>query len=233
MNKVEKNNGSPFVLVIIAALNEEKGITRSLAEMKLVLEDSRYLVVDGNSIDRTVEFAKEMGAEILFQEGSGKGGAIAQAIKSVNSDVNYVVFTDADFTYPTKCVPEMIRILESNPNIGMVTGNRFNHSLKSSAMKSFFFIGNRILSWAHRLLNGVSLNDPLTGLRVIRWQILKNWEPKSKGFDIEAEMNHHVEHRGYSILEVPIKYRSRVGEKKLKLRKLIMKLRMSKIRLHF
>ena len=213
-----ENNSFPSVLVIIAALNEEKGIVRSLAELKLVLDNQRYLVVDGNSIDRTVEFAKEMGAEILFQKGSGKGGAIAQAIKSVNSDVNYVVFTDADFTYPTKCVPEMIRILEENPHIGMVTGNRFNPSLKSSAMKSFFYVGNRILSWTHRLFNGVKLSDPLTGLRVIRWQILKNWEPKSTGFDIEAEMNHYVENRGYSILELPIQYRNRVGAKKLKLR---------------
>lgn len=215
---MEKTSSRPSVLVIIPALNEEKGIGLSLAELRLVLNDPKYLVVDGNSVDRTVEFAKEMGAEIIFQEGSGKGGAIAQAIRSVNSDVTYVIFTDADFTYPTKVVPEMIQILEENPNIGMVTGNRFNPSLKSSVMKSFFFIGNRILSWAHRLLNGVNLKDPLTGLRVIRWQILKNWEPKSKGFDIEAEMNHHVENQGYSILEIPIQYRHRVGEKKLKLR---------------
>lgn len=213
-----ENTSFPSVLVIIAALNEEKGIARSLAELKVVLDGPRYLVVDGNSIDRTVEFAKEMGAEILFQKGSGKGGAIAQAIKSVSSDVNYVLFTDADFTYPTKCVPEMIRILEENPHIGMVTGNRFNHSLKATAMKSFLYVGNKILSWTHRIFNGVNLTDPLTGLRVIRWQILKNWEPKSKGFDIEAEMNNYVENRGYSILEIPIQYRKRIGVKKLKLR---------------
>jgi dolichol-phosphate mannosyltransferase len=215
---VEKNSCFPSVLVIIAALNEEEGIARSLAELKMVLDDPRYLVVDGNSIDRTVEFAKEMGAEILFQNGSGKGGAIAEAIKAVKSDVNYVIFTDADFTYPTKCVPEMIRILEENPHIGMVTGNRFNRSLKSSAMKSFFYVGNRILCWAHRIFNGVNLDDPLTGLRVIRWRILKNWVPKSKGFDIEAEMNHYVANRGYSIKEIPIQYRNRVGTKKLKLK---------------
>jgi len=132
--------------------------------------------------------------------------------------VKYAVFTDADYTYPAKCVPEMIRILEENPEVGMVTGNRFNHSLTLSAMKSFFFVGNRFLAWTQRLLNGVHLNDPLTGLRVVRWPILKNWEPKSKGFDIEAEINHRVENKGYAIVEIPIKYRSRVGEKKLKLR---------------
>ena len=215
---MEKNNSSPSVLVIIAALNEEEGIGPSLAELRLVLDDPRYLVVDGNSVDRTVEFAKEMGAEVLFQEGSGKGEAISQAIRFVDSDVKYVVFTDADYTYPVKCVPEMIRILDENPEIGMVTGNRFNRSLSLSAMKSILFIGNRFLAWTQRLLNGVHLTDPLTGLRVVRWQILKNWKPKSKGFGIEAEMNHRVENKGYTIMEIPIQYRHRLGEKKLKLR---------------
>ena len=215
---MEKNSNSPSVLVIIAALNEEKGIGLSLAELRMVLDNSRYLVVDGNSVDKTVEFAKEMGAEILFQEGTGKGEAIAQAIRAVNSDVNYVIFTDADYTYPAKCVPEMIRILEENPEVGMVTGNRFTHSLTLSAMKSFYFVGNRFLAWTQRLINGVDLNDPLTGLRVVRWRILKSWVPRSKGFDIEAEMNHRVENKGYNIVEIPIQYRHRLGEKKLKLR---------------
>ena len=216
---MEKNSVHSSVLVIIAALNEEKGIGLSLAELRLVLDDPRYLVVDGNSIDQTVKIAKDMGAEVLFQEGVGKGQAIAQAIKHVNLDViKYVVFTDADYTYPVKSLPEMIQILDENPEVGMVCGNRFTHSLTLSAMKSFFFVGNRVLALTQRLLNGVHLKDPLTGLRVIRWGILKNWEPKSKGFDIEAEINHRVENKGYRTVEIPIQYRSRVGEKKLKLR---------------
>ena len=218
VEKVEKNGRPPSVLVIIAALNEEEGIKPTLAELMEVLEDPRYLVVDGNSVDRTVEFAKELGAEVLFQEGSGKGQAIAQAIKHVDSDAKYVIFIDADFTYPAKCVPEMIRILEENPEVGMVTGNRFNHHFELSAMTNPFFVGNRFLALAQRVLNGVSLKDPLTGLRVIRWRILKKWKPKSNGFDIEAEINHRVENKGYKTVEIPIQYRDRLGEKKLKLR---------------
>lgn len=213
------NDKMPSVLVIIAALNEEAGIGLSLAELRTVLGDSRYLVVDGNSRDGTVEVAKEMGAEILFQEGSGKGEAIAQAIKHVNSNViKYVIFIDADYTYPAKWVPRMIQILEENPDVGMVIGNRFNGHLTLSAMKSPYYIGNRFLALAQLLLNGVNLRDPLTGLRVVKWSILKNWEPKSKGFDIEAEMNHWIENMGYKTVEIPIKYRCRLGAKKLKLR---------------
>lgn len=219
VDKLKKDGIHSSVLVIIAALNEEKGIVPSLAELSLVLDGSKYLVVDGKSVDGTVNVAKDMGAEVLSQDGTGKGQAIAQAIKYIESNmIKYVIFTDADYTYPVKCVPDMIRILEENPEVGMVCGNRFTHSLTLSTMKSFFYIGNRILALTQRLINGVHLNDPLTGLRVIRWNILKNWEPKSKGFDIEAEINHRVENEGYKIVEIPIRYRSRVGKKKLKLR---------------
>jgi dolichol-phosphate mannosyltransferase len=38
---------------------------------------------------------------------------------------------------------------------------------------------------------------------------------KSKGFDVEVELNHQVEREGFGIVEVPIKYRERLGEKKL------------------
>jgi hypothetical protein len=70
----------------------------------------------------------------------------------------------------------------------------------------------------HNMLNGVPLEDPLTGLRVIRTEVLRGWLVKSKGFDIEVELNHLVERRGFKIREIPICYRARLGEKKLKIR---------------
>ena len=66
-----------------------------------------------------------MGADVVFQDGLGKGDALAKAIKHLDLTVDYVVITDADYTYPAEYVPEMIRILEKNPDVGMVCGNRF------------------------------------------------------------------------------------------------------------
>ena len=60
-------------------------------------------------------------------------------------------------------------------------------------------------------MNGVKLEDPLSGLRVVRSEVLEGWKPKSKGFDVEAEMNAIVERRGYRIVEIPIDYRSADG----------------------
>ena len=204
--------------LIVAALNEEHGIGPTLTEFIDNVDKSYILVVDGHSRDRTVEIAKNLGAEIAFQDGIGKGNAIAKALEQINWRVKYVVLTDADYTYPAEYVPEMVDILERTPQVGMVCGNRFSGYIEPKAVRSSFYFGNKLLAFAHNLFNGVSLRDPLTGLRVIRSEILRNWTVKSQGFDIEVELNHLVERKGYTTVEVPIKYRPRLGEKKLKVR---------------
>jgi glycosyltransferase involved in cell wall biosynthesis len=200
--------------VIIAALNEEEGIGLTIAELMDTLEGSRVLVVDGRSTDRTVEVAKNLGAQIFIQDGLGKGDAVAKAIVHIDPTVDYVL-TDADYTYPATYIPKMIKILKNNPEVGMVCGNRFNGYEEKTASSSIFYVGNRFIAFAHNLLNGVTLADPLTGLRVVRAGILRKWQVQSKGFDIEVELNHHVEHEGFGIIEVPINYRERLGQKKL------------------
>ena len=85
-------------------------------------------------------------------------------------------------------------------------------------MRYFLYFGNRLIASIHNFLNGVALQDPLTGLRVVRWDILRKWRPESTGFDVEVELNHHVERQGYRIAEIEIPYRERIGKKKLKIR---------------
>jgi len=204
--------------IIIAALNEEEGIGPTISELNKTLKHPRILVVDGKSTDRTVEIAKNMGADVVCQNGSGKGDALAKAVKSVDLTVDYVVITDADYTYPAEHIPEMIRILETNPDVGMVCGNRFSGYLDLKGMNYFFYLGNRFIVFTQNYLNGVWLADPLTGLRVVRAEILRHWKVKSKGFDVEVELNHQVKREGFGIAEIPIKYRERLGEKKLGVR---------------
>ena len=207
------------VSVVIAALNEEAGIGPTIDELQRVLDNPYLVIVDGNSVDRTIEIAKNMGADVLLQEGKGKGDAMFQGFQNLSSKVPYVVFTDADYTYPAEFVPEMVRVLEENPDVGMVIGNRFKGERNGSkSLTNPFYLGNRMLAFAQLLFNRVNLNDPLSGLRIVRSDILDGWRPRSKGFDVEAEMNALVGRSGYRIVEIPIEYRVRLGEKKLKLR---------------
>jgi dolichol-phosphate mannosyltransferase len=214
-----ENTRDAHPLVIVAALNEEAGIGPTLTELRVCLDEPSFLVVDGQSTDSTVRIAVEMGAKVVTQKGSGKGDAIAAGIARAKFfQGQYVVFIDADYTYPATQVPKMISILEKNPDVGMVCGNRFPDHRSLSAMHDIFYLGNRLLAFTHNLLNGVDLQDPLTGLRTVRWQILKHWKPRARGFDVEVELNHFIERQGFHIMEIPINYRPRLGKKKLKLK---------------
>jgi hypothetical protein len=112
----------------------------------------------------------------------------------------------------------MIEILEQNPDVGMVCQNRFSQRIESATLRGSFYFGNKMLAFAHTLFNGVDMRDPLTGLRVIRAELLRGTPLKSKGFDVEVELNRSVERQGFKIVEVPIRYRQPLGEKKLKLK---------------
>lgn len=214
---IEQLNSS--ISVVIATLNEEEGIGPTIDEMQKVLKNPYLVVVDGNSVDKTIEIAKNMGADVMLQEGKGKGDAMFQGFRNLSSKVPYIVFTDADYTYPAQYIPQMVEILEKNPEVGMVIGNRFKGQYNTSkSITNPFYVGNRLLAIAQLVMNGVNLEDPLSGLRVVRSEVIDGWRPKSKGFDVEAEMNALVERKGYDIVEIPIDYRSRMGEKKLKLR---------------
>jgi glycosyltransferase involved in cell wall biosynthesis len=209
---------TPSLLVLMAALNEEEGIGPTLEDLLSHITNYHVLVVDGFSKDKTPEIARKLGAQVVSREPNGKGDALAHALSRVTGEYDYVVLIDADYTYPGEFVPMMIAALADDPKVGMICGNRFNTKYRTEWINDMFYMGNRVLGFTHNLLNGVEMKDPLSGLRVVRWNILKNWKPRSKGFDIEVELNHHVERQGYDIKEMDIPYRKRLGEKKLKAR---------------
>ena len=217
--KMKNKKNPPSVLVIIPTLNEEWGLDPTIKEIKHYLQKTSILVVDGRSIDSTIKVAKSLGAKVILQKGSGKGDAIAIAIQNCKEQkVEYLALIDADFTYPAVYFDRMLEILIKNPQVGMLCGNRLKAKVQFGDTFNKFQIGNKILSNLHNFLNGVNLEDPLTGLRVIRWSIIKDWKPKSKGFDIEVELNHFIKKSGFNIVEIPIDYRTRIGKKKLGIR---------------
>jgi dolichol-phosphate hexosyltransferase len=211
-----RTSNSHLVQVLIAAMNEEEGIGLTITEIQQYLDAPKVLVVDGKSSDRTADVARNLKAEIIYQTGVGKGGAISEGIKCLDPAAKYIVITDADYTYPAESIPQMIRLLEKNPKVGMVCGNRFHEKGSNPVFGSVFGFGNKLIALTHNVLNGVALEDPLTGLRVVRGSLLRKWEVQSKGFDIEVELNYYIEQTGFEIIEVPIMYRPRLGEKKLK-----------------
>ena len=210
------------VTVIIPTLNEAEGIGPTIQEIIEELKTPEIIVVDAKSVDVTAQIAGRLGAKVVTQLGKGKGKAIAQVLKHIDKDTKWLVITDGDYTYPATYIPYMFKILKGRSDVGMVTGGRLTPFVigKISIKRLFYylqhFLQHHAIILLHRILNKVTMEDPTTGLRVIRFNCIKDFQPKAKGFDIEVEINCYVRRKGYGIVEFPINIRPRLGMDKLR-----------------
>jgi glycosyltransferase (TIGR04182 family) len=199
MNKEE-------VCILIPTLNEEKTIEGIIKEFKS-MGFSDILVIDGHSTDGTVEKAKNAGARVVIQSGTGKGQAVSQAFQLITS--KYVVMIDGDGTY----LPEEIdKILEPvvSGHADHVIGNRFAHYQKG-AFTGLNLFGNRILNKIFGFAYGVWLEDILSGYRAFNNNAIKQIELNRTGFEVETEITVECVKKDLKIVEVPITYLARVS----------------------
>lgn len=199
------------VRILVPTLNEEATIGPLVEEF--VKMGYPVLVVDGHSTDRTVERARAAGAEVLLQEGKGKGAAVVQALREIREPI--VVMIDGDGTYLPSEVERLIGPIRG----GMadhVIGNRFSRPEKGAFTRLNFF-GNKVLNKMFGMGYGVWLSDILSGYRALRREAVAGLTLDRSGFEIEAEMTIESVKRGLRLAEVPISYRPRVSGVQAKL----------------
>ncbi|WFO76349.1 glycosyltransferase [Desulfurococcaceae archaeon MEX13E-LK6-19] len=200
------------VTVIVPTYNEEEGIGKVIDE--LIAEGfskENIIVVDGHSTDKTVEIAKSKGVKVIYQEGHGKGDAIRTGLKYVKTP--YVAVIDGDYTYPAKHIKDLLHVAE-NGGWDEVIGARI-YGRKNIPLINR--LGNYVLTKLFNILFGTKLRDVLSGLYIIRKEKLASAMFETKGFSIESEIAAHIASTTGKIIEHPISYRRRVGEKKLRI----------------
>ena len=203
LDKISKND----VTIVLPTLNEEKAIGLVIDELRKEGYNN-IIVVDGYSSDKTVEIARSKGVKVIFQDGKGKGGAIKTAIKYVKTP--YILVMDADHTYDPKYIEKM---LEKASEYDEIIGMRKNRE----KIPWIHRIGNRIISLTISILMGKRINDPCSGMYLLKTKTIKKLELTSAGFDIEIEICGQIAAIG-RITEIPIKYRERIGPPKLRAR---------------
>jgi dolichol-phosphate mannosyltransferase len=201
------------VVFLVPARNEEKGIGRTIDEIrsasrKLGLGRPDILVVDGHSTDRTVAIAKARGAKVLVQRDRGKGAAVIEAVATI-PDSCTVVMTDADSTYSLAPLGKM---LELSGRKKIIQGRRV---ITRGSMTLLNRFGNLFFN-ALATLTSLHLNrDILTGFRVFNAGDFKSLRLGSRGFDIESEMTLKALKKGFAVVEVPCSYTVRAGQTSL------------------
>jgi len=90
---------------IILTLNEEKNIRECIASIQSIAK--RIVVVDSFSTDKTVEIAKEMGAEVIAHEFVNQAQQFIYAIDTLDIDTKWILRIDADERFTEKSAAEL------------------------------------------------------------------------------------------------------------------------------
>ena len=206
------------ISVIIPARNEREGIERTIRaipgeELQKMGYDVEILVVDNGSEDGTGELARKAGAKVVFEPRPGYGSAYKSGFAHAEGDI--IATADADTTYPVEDIPMLVGILEKE-NLDFLTTNRFAF-MEKGAMSFRNKLGNTVLSLTTRILFRLNIKDSQSGMWVFRRSILDNLVLRSDGMPLSEELKIEACHFArYRWKEMPIKYRARVGEIKLR-----------------
>lgn len=194
------------ILTCLPTKNEKESIQYMIDAVKKLNLD--LIVCDEQSSDGTVEIALKNSVPLYQREGEGKGFAIKKALEiAAAQNYDFLVMIDCDYSYPPEQIPDLLKFL---PEYDTVIGIR--------NMQRVVF-SHRLVNYLHTglinlLFNG-RLKDINSGMRILRVDKFHGLFD-AKDFDIEAQMSIKPLKNKLKIREVPIEYRKRRGESKIR-----------------
>jgi len=205
------------VTVVIPAFNEQDALPSVLRDLPSV---GCVIVSNNGSTDRTAEVALEAGATVVDQPLRGYGSAclagLAEIVRRIASGMpapQVVVFLDADYSDHPEQLPDLVTpIFEGRADF--VLGSRISGQRESGAMPPQSLYGNRLACWLMRLFWGADYTD-LGPFRAICYENLCRLEMSDTNFGWTVEMQIKAAKAELRTLEVPVRYRRRVGTSKI------------------
>jgi len=204
------------VSIIIPVYNEEKYITKTIAEVlkaNTIGFKKEIIIVDDGSTDKTALKIKALRLKVkkIFKKtNQGKGAAIKSGLKLAKGEI--ILIQDADLEYNPKDYPYLLKPFQ-NKKTDVIYGSRTLGMRKfhNSYSGLIFYIGGQIVTIAVNLVYGTNLTDQPTGYKVFRRKYIKDLLNKSldNGFSYEVGMTALFVKKGATIKEVPISYKPR------------------------
>lgn len=199
----------PKITVIIPVLNEEESIAAVLGDIPPALE-AEVIVVDNGCTDRTIPIARSMGARIVTAPRQGYGAACHAGTRAATGDI--LVYLDGDYSdYPEEMVKLIAPLIEGRAD--MVLGSRLARGdLPRSAMPFQQRFGNWLTARLMRRLYGLPVTD-LSPFRAARREMVLALDMQEMTFGWPTEMMVKAARGGFRLVEIPVRYRQRLGGK--------------------
>ncbi|HSV43278.1 MAG TPA: glycosyltransferase family 2 protein [Candidatus Bathyarchaeia archaeon] len=211
------NETFPEISLILPCLNEEPGLGRSLEQITIVIQThhlhAEVVVIDNGSTDRSRAIAANAGARVVEEKETGYGAACLKGLSAAKG--KFLLIMDADASYDFNQIPLFIDALRNGADF--VIGNRFAGTIEHNAMPWIHrHIGNPVLSGILRLFFNSSIHDAHCGMRGLTQQAFHALTLKTTGMEFASEMIIQIQKRNLTVKEIPINYRCRLGQSKLK-----------------
>ncbi|HWD84964.1 MAG TPA: dolichyl-phosphate beta-glucosyltransferase [Solirubrobacteraceae bacterium] len=214
---------SPYLEVIVPAINEETRLVPSLRRIARYLAAQAYVgaiaVVDNGSTDRTAELAlscADLGVplRLLGCARPGKGAAVRRGV--LTSSAPFVGFSDADLATPIETLDAVLPALEHGSQV--VIASRRCPGAKYAQRQPW---SRRLASYAFRSAaracarEVASVSDTQCGFkffdRSAAQALFRASRATGFAFDIEILALAHL--AGYAITEVPARWQHQEGSK--------------------
>jgi glycosyltransferase involved in cell wall biosynthesis len=205
---------APKIRVIIPAYNEQESIGKVIAEIPEIV--SEIIVVSNNSSDNTELVAKKAGATVLRENQKGYGYACLLGLDHIAktaTDTDIVVFLDGDYSdYPEELLILIRPIVENE--MDMVIGARVANLRLPNSMTPQQVFGNWLATFLMKLFFDAKFTD-LGPFRAIKYQKLLELKMEDKTYGWTVEMQLKALKQNFSYVEVPVRYRQRIGVSKV------------------
>jgi glycosyltransferase involved in cell wall biosynthesis len=203
---------NPRITVIIPAFNEAPSIGKVIKDIPQIVSET--IVVDNGSTDKTSEIAQQVGATVCYEPRKGYGYACLKGLeKCAENPPNIVVFLDGDYSdYPEQLTEIVTPIIQNK--VDFVIGARVSRLREKGAMTYPQIFGNALASTLMKLFFGAKFTD-LGPFRAIRYNKLLALNMSDKTYGWTVEMQLKVLKQKVNYLEIPVKYRNRIGVSKV------------------
>ena len=208
--RIQVGRPEPRVSVVIPTFNEARNLPYVFSRLPADLHE--VIVVDGRSVDDTVETARACRPDvrIVLQNRTGKGNAMACGFAAATGDI--VVMLDADGSADPDEIPLFVQALVDGADFAK--GSRFRHGGGSEDITQTRAWGNRWLNRLANVLFATRYTDLCYGYNAFWRRCLTAMEldPRHElaggklwgdGFEIETIINTRIAKARLRIVEVP------------------------------
>ena len=175
---------------------------------------NRVIVVDNGSTDDTGKIAKSLGAEVIVQKQKGYGNACLKGINHLQQhNPEIIVFLDADYSDYAEDLDILVKPVLAG-EVVFSLGARRKELREKGSMTIPQVFGNALSCMLMKLLYNGKFTD-LGPFRAIRWDTLQSLGMQDKTFGWTIEMQLKILRRKLPYIEIPVRYRKRIGVSKV------------------